>query len=86
MQHHLGVGDGAEPVSLGLEERAQRTVVVDLAVEDDPAGAVFVRHRLLAARAIDDREPPEAENRRLRLVKPIAVGPAVIHRVGHRTD
>ncbi len=54
----------AETMPLGFEQRAQIAVVVDLAVEDDPAGAVFVRHRLMAAGAIDDREPAMAERRR----------------------
>ena len=41
--------------------RAQRAVVVDLAVEDDPARAVLVGHRLRAAGEVDDRQPAMAE-------------------------
>ncbi len=82
----LGVGSRPEAVAFRNQIGAQVVMVVDLAVEDDPARVVFVADRLVAAGAVDDRETPEAENRRLRLVKPIAVGAAVIHRVGHRTD
>ena len=39
-----------------LRARPQFAMVVDLAVEDDPARAVFVGHRLVAAGAIDDRQ------------------------------
>ena len=35
---------------LRLELRPQAVVVVDLAVEDDPARAVLVRHRLVRRR------------------------------------
>ena len=38
-------------------------VVVDLAVEDDPDRAVFVRQRLMAGRQIDDAQPAVAERR-----------------------
>jgi hypothetical protein len=52
-------------------------MVVDLAVEDDVARAVLVGHRLLAARAIDDRQPPVAERDVNRVVEAVAIGAAV---------
>jgi len=80
------VGTGPEPVPLRLELGAKTVMVVDLAVEGDPDPPILVAQWLVAAGAVDDCETPEAENGRFRFVKPIAVGPAVVHRIGHRTD
>jgi hypothetical protein len=44
-----------------LELAPQVAVVVDLAVEDDPDGAILVADRLLAVVEIDDAQPPHAE-------------------------
>ena len=54
----LGVGARAQRVPGALERVVQLGVVVDLAVLDDGARAVLVRDRLVAAREVDDREPP----------------------------
>src|SRR6185295_11799045 len=51
---HLGVARRAEAVSLALEDYAQLTMVVDLAVLDDMNRAVLVRDRLVAAGEVDD--------------------------------
>jgi hypothetical protein len=62
MQQHLGVGLGAEHRALRRELVAQRTVVVDLAVEDDAEPAVGALHRLVGDGAqVDDRQPAMAE-------------------------
>ena len=54
----LGVGPRLVAVPLGLELGPELHVVVDLAAEREPDGAVLVRHRLVAGRGeIDDREP-----------------------------
>ena len=39
---------------------AQGEMVVDLAVEHDPQGAVFVRNGLMPARQVDDTQPSHA--------------------------
>src|SRR5881296_1662584 len=46
MDDDLGVGEGPESVTAYGQALAQLAEVVDLAVEDDPHGAVFVCHRL----------------------------------------
>ena len=61
-------------------------MVMDFAVEVDPAGVIFVGHRLLAARAIDDRRPAMAESDMRVLEKPVAVRAAMRQGGGHRRD
>jgi hypothetical protein len=61
MHDGFGIGAGPEGVAAALEVGPQILEVVDLAIEDDPHGAVFVRHRLVAAGEVDDRQAPEAE-------------------------
>src|SRR6185437_8523110 len=79
----LGVGAAAVAVAALLELRAQRRVVVDLAVVDEPDALVLVRHRLRAARQVDDREPPVAEANRAVEPQPLAVGAAMAQRLAH---
>src|SRR5688572_4358509 len=57
----LRVRAGPEDVAGGGETAGQLTVVVDLAVEDDPRAAVLAGHRLMAGVEIDDVEAPDAE-------------------------
>ena len=57
----LGVRVRPEAVPGSLEQTCELRVVVDLAVLDDDAAAVLVRDRLVAAREVDDREPPRGE-------------------------
>ena len=73
-------------MSLRFEQRAQRSMVVDLAVEDDPAGAVFVRHRLMSAGSVDDRETPVPEHHTVAFVEPVAVGTSMGERRVHALD
>ena len=59
----LGIGIRVERVPVRDELRAQLAVVVDLAVEDHPDGAVFVANRLVAAGEVDDAQAAHAERR-----------------------
>ena len=63
----LGVAVGRKTWPRALEVAPQLAVVVDLAVEDDPDGAVLVGDRLMAAFEVDDAEPAhrQANGRRL---------------------
>src|SRR5436853_385121 len=56
MNQHLGVRTGRETVTPLFELRRELPIVVNLPVEDDPDGLVFVRHRLVAGFEIDDAE------------------------------
>ena len=83
----LGVAHGAEHMALALEFGAQRTVVVDLAVEDDLHRAVLVRHRLPPlGPQVDDREAAVRERNHAVVRGPgrAVIGAAVHHRVAHR--
>src|SRR5919198_796167 len=45
----------------GFELWSQLAKVVDLAVENDPDGAVLIVNRLMARREVDDAEAPHSE-------------------------
>ena len=66
--------------------RAQLLVVVDLAVLDDVDRPVLVRDRLVAAREVDDREPPRGEPDAVVEEGAVAVGAAVDERGAHRVE
>ncbi len=68
MQDDFGVGVCGEAVPAGLELGAQLHIVVDLAVEHDPQGSIFVADRLLPSIEVNDAQastakacPPVAE-------------------------
>ena len=81
-QDHLGVRRRAEGAL--AEHLAHLDVVVDLAVVSQP-GAITVGHGLIAAREIDDRQPPVPERHAAALALPeaVAIGPAVCDQVVH---
>jgi hypothetical protein len=59
VQEHLGIGAGAKDVTAFLQLAAQRSVVVDLAVERHRQPTIRGLHRLRRAIGeIDDRETP----------------------------
>jgi hypothetical protein len=86
MDDALGVGTGAEGVSLLLELGAQGRVVVDLAVEDGPDGAVLVGEGLVAGGEVDNGEAAMAEKRRRVGMKALVVGTAVADGIRHALD
>ncbi len=57
----LGVRVGLEAMTAVLELLAEILEVVDLAVEDDADGAVFVVDRLVAAGDVDDGQAAHAQ-------------------------
>ena len=93
-QQYLRVAVGFEAHPVPLELSAQLDVVVDLAVEHHPDRLVLVRHRLVAALEVDDRQPAEAERgagdrvpggpqRVLAAVAALVVGAAVPQQLDH---
>ena len=82
----LGVTVGAKAMTSRHEILPKRLVVVDLAVENDPDGAVLIRDRLVAARKVDDAEAPHAETHGAFGVEALIVGPAMPDLVAHRLD
>ena len=86
-QQDFGVAAGGKTLIVRFQVRAQRSVVVDFAVEHDVEPAVGRGHGLRAARAgIDDREPPvHQQDTGVRLLPDAgAVGPAVRQRPAER--
>src|SRR5439155_17286455 len=69
-----------------FELACQLGVVVDLAVLDDRACAVFVGERLVAALEVDDRESPCSESDAAVDEAPFRVGSAMEERRGHRGE
>ena len=61
-QQHLGIGGRATGDALRGQLGAQLAIVQDLAIEDDPIGAIIVAHRLVGlGPRVDDRQPPVGE-------------------------
>jgi hypothetical protein len=58
MDDHLGVASGLELVASGFELAPQLAKVVNLAIEDNVDGSIFVRDRLIPGHKVDDRQPP----------------------------
>src|SRR6187551_1044306 len=73
-------------MSRGLKLRTQRAVIVDLAVEDDPARFVFVGDRLVPALDVDDAETTHAERGPAADQVTGIVRSSVRHGIAHDTD
>lgn len=82
-QHGLVVGARAEGLTVLLEPGAQTSVVVHLAVSDQPEIAVGIVQGLLAALEVDDGEPSVAEPGPADLHGARAVGAPVRQAVEH---
>src|SRR4051812_3345232 len=69
-----------------LEVLSQRFEIVDLAIEHDPYGAIFVMYRLVTAIEVDDTEAAHSDNRIRRHVVTVIIGPAMHHGIAHRLN
>src|SRR4029078_970354 len=56
---------------------AQALEIVDLAVEGDPDGTVFIRERLFAGSQVDNAEPTVGEGNAAAAKRAVFIGPAV---------
>ena len=86
VENDLDVAARPEAVSAVLQRRRELTVVVDLAVADEPQRLVLVGDRLHAALEVDDREAAHPHGQRAARHHGAAVGPAVHERVAHGLD
>src|SRR5262245_60558217 len=84
MEDHFCVTVRSEAMAFAFKHRPKLAVVVDLAVEGDPARLVFVGHRLMAAGAIDDGETAMPECADFEIDETIAIGTAMRDGVVHR--
>ena len=81
MHENLGVRRASEDVTVALELRPQRAVVIDLAVEDHVDGRGFVRHRLVAGgRQVDQGETTVHQLALRVMIRASPVGTAVCER------
>ena len=83
MEDGLGVAAAVVSVAAGFQPRAQRGMVVDLAVEDDPDRAILVGHRLMPATHVHDGQAPMSEPHGAVDEQALAVGAAVTKNVPH---
>src|ERR1700730_6564390 len=72
-----------EGVAELLQLFAELTVVIDLAIENNPGGAVLIVDRLLAACHIDDRHPPHAQAHALAEVEAVIIRAAMAYGLTH---
>src|SRR5581483_1762313 len=86
MHQRFGIAVGDETMAARNQVLPQFLVIVDLAVEYHPNGAVLVRDRLVAGAQIDDAEAAHADAARPVYMKAFIVGAAMANAVAHRTN
>src|SRR5262249_14578414 len=85
-EDHLGVRLRLEDEPGRFQHGAERAIVVELTVVDEPDGVVVVGHRLLPAGDVDDRQAAEAEADAVRGEQSFVVGTTMNHRVLHAPE
>jgi hypothetical protein len=83
MNNDFGVGVSAEAMAAALEFGTKFGKVVNLAVENDPGAAVFVKYGLMASREIDDTETAHAETSAVGDMDSLVVGAAIYDLLAH---
>src|SRR5260370_38103383 len=63
--------------------RRELAVVIDLTIEDDPEGSVFVGQRLVAGLQVDDAQTTHPDAETAVRVKPAAIRPATGQHLSH---
>ena len=77
---------GGEAMTLARQIFAESLVVVNLAVENNPDGAVFIGDRLMASGEVDDAQSPHTDRATAIDMETFVVGPAMDDLVAHRLD
>src|SRR5271156_6891398 len=93
MNDYLRVCMGMKPMAARFQTRAQFLEIIDLAVEDEPDGAVFVGHRLTPrSRDVNNGESIVGDSHALRdhgrskAAELETIGAAMTNRLGHPLD
>ena len=86
VQDYLSVGISAKHMAIALQLTLKLLEVIDLAVENHPYRLFLVRHRLVTARKIDDREPTKPESERSVNVVTLVVRPSMGDGLCHRLN
>src|SRR5229473_1038404 len=63
--------------------RRERAIVIDLTIEDDPEGSVFIGQRLVARLQVDDAQTTHSDAETAVRVKPTAIRPATGQHLSH---
>jgi len=82
----LRIASGSEDVPICFQLSPELLKIVDFTIEDDPNGFFLVRHGLVAARKIDDREPSKTESERPCDIVALIIGTSMDKGVGHLLD
>src|SRR5213593_2964647 len=90
MHDHFGIGLGPEAMPFRGEFLPQLAVVVDLAVADHDDRPVLIRHRLAAARHVDNAETahpdPHSGSGTPKHARPVVIRATVLQRPPHRSQ
>ena len=82
----FGIGICTKDVSVALQFPLQFRKVIDLSIKHNPNGLFLIRHGLVPAGEIDDRQPPESESKRARNKIPLVIRTSMADGFGHRFD
>jgi hypothetical protein len=83
MNDRLGITPISEHVPLCRQFMAQRLEIEYFTVEDDGDASILIIHRLVAAKGIDNCQPPMAQTEARLAMKTFPVGTAMHQRIGH---
>src|ERR1700752_1925849 len=83
MNDHFRVAASAEDMAEALQFLAEFLKVIDLAIKNDPRRPFLVRHRLVAAFEIYDREPSKAKPQRAIEIIALIIRTAMTHGPRH---
>ena len=61
MYDHFSIASRAKGVTKPFELTAKLGEIIDFTIKDDPNGFLLIRHGLMAALKVDDRQTPEAK-------------------------
>src|SRR6266513_2018051 len=78
----LRIASGSEDVPICFQLSPELLKIVDFTIEDDPNGFFLVRHGLVAARKVDDREPSKTESERPCDIVALIIGTSMDKGVG----
>jgi hypothetical protein len=86
VENGFGIAARGVTVTATFQIRADRSVIIDFAVEDNPNGSVLVRHWLVATAQIHNAQTPEPKSDgRVQVIAGI-IGSAVNELLRHGLD
>jgi hypothetical protein len=86
MDDRFGVTIGLVPMSSAFQTRPQFTVVINLAVEDDPDRVILIRHGLMAIPQVDNAKAPVRQANAAGTKEPGIVGPTMRRGICHELE